>query len=476
MQDNSNLPEPADDAGKLPVHQDAPRGQVVALARDRLPSLDLRGGEPERDEDEINLLDYWRIIVKRRWTVLATLGIVFVTALVGTLLMTPIYRATTTVQIERDTIKVVEVEGFTQTESPADRDFYQTQYELIRSRSLAQRVITDLNLGENAVFQRMTAPSPWRQLLGGSEPDLESMTEREAQMRETAVQAKLVNAFLDRLSIEPVRNSRLVRVHFDSIDPGFSAQVVNAVAAAYIAANLERRFDASAYAKEYLEDRLQQLKLKLEDSEKELVAFAQKERIVDTEQGNSLAAQNVGQLNTALASAQEQRAITEAKWRQTQATGGMGLPEVLASPLIQKLQENRATQLASYQDQLRIYKPDYPLMLQLKAQIDETDKQIASEVANIKASIQSQYLAAQSQENLLREQIDGLKTEALDLQSRSIQYNILRREVDTNRQQYEALLQRYKDIGIAGGVGTNNISVVDRAEIPSGKHSPRLSL
>ena len=118
----------------------APRGeqQALALRQSQALQLELRGGDSAESSDEINLLDYWRIIVKRRWTVLATLGIVLVTALVGTLLMTPIYRATTTVQIERDTIKVVEVEGLTPTESPADRDFYQTQYELLQRRSLAQ--------------------------------------------------------------------------------------------------------------------------------------------------------------------------------------------------------------------------------------------------------------------------------------------------------------------------------------------------
>src|SRR5690606_29028680 len=115
-------------------------------------------------------------------------------------------------------------------------------------------------------------------------------------------------------------------------------------------------------------------------------------------------------------------------------------------------------------------------MQQLKAQIEELDRQIAAEVANIKASIRAEYQAALAQEQLLAEQLDSAKEEALDLQNRSIQYNILRREVDTNRQQYEALLQRYKEVGLAGGVGTNNISIVDRAEVPTGRHRPRLVL
>src|SRR5690606_5083150 len=266
----------------------APRdNQAMILRQGQALSLDLRG--PERDEasDEINLLDYWRIIVKRRWTVLTTLGIVLVTTLVATLLLTPVYRASVTLQIERDTIKVLDVEGLTPTESPTDRDFYQTQYELLKSRSLAQRVIAELNLAEAPAWQAMTAPSPWSALFGGGEED-EPVTAQEAALKEDAATSRRINAFLGHLSIEPVRNSRLVRVHFESPDAVFSQRVVNAMAQAYIAANLERRYDASSYAKTFLEDRLQQMKLRLEDSEKELVAFAQRERIVQSGEANTL--------------------------------------------------------------------------------------------------------------------------------------------------------------------------------------------
>lgn len=463
---NASLPMPAAGGGS----------QAMALARQQALSLDLRAGEAAADSDEINLLDYWRIIVKRRWTVLSTLAIVLVTALVGTLLMTPIYRATTTVQIERDTIKVVEVEGLTPTESPADRDFYQTQYELLKSRSLAQRVISQLDLANDPVYQEMRRPSPWKALFGGGDDADEELTAAEADAREDAKTSRMITGFLANLSIEPVRNSRLVRVHYDSPDPAFSQRVVNAVAEAYIAANLERRFDASSYAKTYLEDRLQQLKLKLEDSERQLVEFAQKEKIVDAVDGSSLSTQSLGELNSAVAKAQDERIRAEARWRQAEAASGLGIGKVLESPIIQALQETRAKLQAEYQDKLSVFKPAYPEMQQLQAQIAEIDKQIGAEVGTIKASIRAEYQAALAQEQLLKQQVAELKDEVLDLQSRSIQYNILKREVDTNRQQYDALLQRYKEIGIAGGVGTNNISIVDRAEVPTNKHSPRLAL
>ena len=438
------------------------RHQAMAIARQQALSLDVRHQEPE-DKDEIDLLSYWRILVKRRWTVLGALGIVVVSVLVGTLLMTPIYRATTSLQIDRETLQVVEVEGMSAVEGGRDSDFYQTQYELLRSRALAQRVASQLGLAEGEMLERLKPPSPWQALkrlfVGGQD---EVITEAEANQRDAAATAYIMRG----LTVEPVRNSRLVRVHFDSPDPEFSERAANAIADAFIASNLERRFDSSSYAKTYLEDRLEELKLKLEDSERQLVEFAQQEQIVSSGEGSAnLSEQNLGSLNAALADVRRDRIRAEARWRQAQASKGtVLLGEIGENSIIKSLQERLSTLQAEYQDKLRLYKPGYPLMVQLKGQIEEVERQIAGEVANIKSAIQAEYLAAQEQERLLNEQMTGLKTEVLDLQSRSIQYNIFKREVDTNRQLYDGLLQRYKEIGVAGGVSSNNIAVVDRAQ------------
>jgi capsular exopolysaccharide synthesis family protein len=267
-----------------------------------------------------------------------------------------------------------------------------------------------------------------------------------------------------------------VKVNFDSPDAAFSAQVVNALGEAFIAANLERRFDASSYAKTYLEERLQQMRQRLEDAESQLVQFARAEGIVNIDDRESLTGRNLSELNIALSRAQDDRVRTEAKWRQAEATPGAALPDVLDSKLIQDLQAKRAEAAAQYQDQLRIFKPGYPLLNQLNGQVAELDRQIGVEVANIKSSIAAEYHAAADRERLLRGELNAARTEALDLQQRSVKYNILKREVDTSRELYEGLLQRYREIGIAGGVGTNNISIVDRGELPGSPFKPNLLL
>ncbi|HEY5805586.1 MAG TPA: polysaccharide biosynthesis tyrosine autokinase [Lysobacter sp.] len=424
-----------------------------------------------RDDDEINLLQYWGILRERQWWVIGIAAAVVFLTLVLTLLATPVYRAGSTLQIERDTMKIVEFEGLQPTESPMDRDFYQTQYELLKSRSLARRIVQDL---------RLTTDKHYQEEMAQVDEDIADKADGQAvkaSVRQQAREAALVESVLESLSIDPVRNSRLVRVNFDSPDPGLAARVANAYAEGFIASNLERRFDASSYARKFLEERLAQLKGKLEDSEKELVAFSESARIVSVgDDKPSLDAQNLSDLNAALAIAQGTRIKAEAMWAQASAGNGMGLPQVVANLLIQKLREQRSTLMAEYQNNLGTYKPDYPNMVQLRNQIDEANRQINTEVGNIRDAIRAEYQAALAQETLLRDRITGLKGDVLDLQSRSIKYNILRREAETNRELYDGLLQRYKEIGVAGGVGANNISVIDRAIVPERAHSPRALL
>jgi polysaccharide biosynthesis transport protein len=458
------------------------RSKALEPARDRQQIANAVRADNVADEGEIDLRSYWRILVKRRWTVLGTLAIVFITALVGTLLMTPIYRATAVVQIERDTIKVVDVGSMTPVEGSGDRDFYQTQYELLRSRALLQRAVSRMGLAENSDLERITPRSPWVKLMsmfadeGASDeagPTAASTASTPASIDDR--RRNLVGAFAGGLAIEPVRNSRLVRIHYDSPDRAFSQRAANAVAESFIASNLDRRLDSSSYAKEYLEDRLQELKLKLEESERQLVSFAQQEQIVDTgSESGSLTQKTLESLSASLSKAKEDRIRAESRWKQAQSSRGLVLyGDIGENSIIQTLQQGRAKMLTDYQEKLRLFKPGYPVMQQLDSQIKEVEKQIAQEVGNIKSAIHAEYLSAQQQEQMLAEQLGIARTDELDLQKRSIQYNIFKREVDTNRQLYDGLLQRYKEVGVAGGVSSNNISIIDRAEQGS-KFAPNL--
>lgn len=428
------------------------------------------GGEAE-DEDVLDLREYWRVIVKRKWTVIGFFSIVLIAVATATLLMTPIYRATAVLQIEREAAKVVEFNDASKTEDAWDQEFYQTQYELLQSRMLAEHVVKKIRPMLMRAYG--TDPSPAGPASGkGADYKLADQLKADEQ-----AERGLVGTVMGSLTVEPVRKSRLVKVRFDSPDPVLAAAVVNAVADSFIAVNLERRFDANSYAKNFLEQRLKQVKSKLEESERAQVEFARANEIFTTDkEGGTTNATNMQEFNSALSNAQQDRIKAEASYRQIKGSKSGQLPQGMETPLILQLKESQAKLEAEYQNNLKQFKPAYPKMQELSAQIAEVKGQVATEKMNVRNSITATYEAAQLQEALLAEKLVTSKNEMLDLQSRSIQYNIIKREADTNRQLYDGLLQRLKEVSVAGGVGTNNISVVDRAQVPSGAFKPVLRL
>jgi capsular exopolysaccharide synthesis family protein len=265
-----------------------------------------------------------------------------------------------------------------------------------------------------------------------------------------------------------------------------AARVANGVAENFIQSNLDRKFESSSYAREFLEERITQTKDRLESAERQLVAYAANQQIINVGEPSegaatggateSLTSNNLVALNSALARTRAERVAAEERWRSAGTSDLMTLPEVLQNPTVQRLTEQRALLDAEYQQKLSIYQPDYPEMVQLKARIDEADGQIRTIASNIRSSIQSQYQIAANQERSLQAQVNALKGDVLDLRDRSIQYNILQRELDTTRTLYEALLQRYKEVGVTGGVTANNISIVDLATPPREPSKPSLLL
>ncbi|QBQ55981.1 GumC family protein [Nitrosococcus wardiae] len=432
------------------------------------------------DEDEINLLDLWWILVRRKWTVMIFFLIVTTAGITASFLMTPIYRAEATLLIDREPPKVVEYQDIAPVESASSReDFYQTQYGLLKSRSLAKRVFEELDLARHPVFAANQSPSLWGRLKASLKNLWTAQSPKAAEGNDGNLNLKmdgLINRFQQGITVEPVKNSRLVKVYYDSPDPKLSAQVVKTLAQAFINANLERRYDATAYARDFLKDRLLQIKARLEETEQKLVEYANDHEIINFDESQSLVAQKLKEMSASLSAAQEERAKAEAFYQQMQRTAGGGLPQVLESPMIQQLKASLAQLEGKYGENLHVYKPDYPKMKQLREQITKLQGKIDEEVNNVRAAIQSNYEAAVTLENLLAGKVKTAKEEIKDLAQRSIEYQVLKRETDTNRQLYEGLLQRYKEVGVAGGVGLNNISVVDPAKIPLESHKPNIKL
>lgn len=446
-------------------------GEGTVRGSDIVPAGPPTGIKAEQQQmPAFDIAEYWRLAVKHRLLILASLLAAIVLGVAATLLMTPIYVSSVTLQIDREAARVLNVDEVQPRESMIQgEEFFQTQYGLLRSRTLAERVAGSLGLANSDAFlEQMGVEVP----RGGEGPAAQQAARRREAVLET---------IQDNLGVSPVRGSRLVTVSFESPNPQLAARVVNAFAENFIQSNLDRKYESSSYARQFLEERIAQTKARLEESERALVAYAANQQIINLRESDSpngeaqsLAGMSLSSLNGALAEARAKRAAAEAKWRQAASASLMTLPEVLQNPAIQRLSEERARVRAEYEEKLQLFQPAFPEMIQLKARLDELDTQLQSVAGNIRSSIQGQYAVAASEERALQGQVEGLKGDVLDLRGRSVQYNILARELDTSRTLYDGLLQRYKEVGVTGGVTANNISIVDRA-IPADEPSkPRL--
>ncbi len=415
------------------------------------------------------LKEYLRILIRRRWLVLSLAGAILVLGLVSTLLKTPMYTSTVRLQIDRNVAKIVDTGNVTPAEG-ADSEFLRTQYELLQSRSLAERVVSSANIiAEEDFFKPrdFSIVGLVRGLFSRSQPS-----------DPANVQAKIdgaVGILLANRSVRPVPNARLVDISYSDPVPGRAQRIASAYADAFVASNLDKRFEANAYAKTFLEDQLKQLKFKTEESEKALLEFGEKEKILELNDKSSMVENNLAAANAALGGLISERIKNEQLWKQAEEVKGFELPQLLSNGVVDGLRSKRNELVTEYQDKLETFKPQYPAMVQIQNRISEIDRQLATEVKTIRGALKAAYESSLNQENELKTRIDELKGEALDLQKRSIRYNGIKREVETNRGLYNGLLQRFKEVDVAAGVGANNVFIVDKPQVPDSPSSPNLT-
>jgi polysaccharide biosynthesis transport protein len=403
-----------------------------------------------------------RIIYHWRWLVLGALGLGLAAAILATLLTTPVYRAWVTLEANPPTVEISEEQSRERQASTVNSyDFVATQVGLLSSKSVAERTAQELNLANNPdlIAQDMDGSRRLRAATGVVEGGLHVIAPEEGQ---------------------------LIKFSYDSPSPQLAALVANGVADSFINTALQRRYEASAYARNFLERQIAKTRGDLERSERSLAQYAQAEGIINMSTGpdgkatsgdsGSLQGESLVSLNGALAQATARRVAAEGAYRQALATGPTS--EVTSST--QALRQQRATLEADYQQKRTFMKPEHPEMLSLRSQIDELTRQISEESAQMSSgrtnSLLADYRGALTAERELQARVNQLKGAVLDLRGRSIQYNILQREVDTNRSLYDALLQRFKEIGVAGGIGMAPVSIVDRADTPSAPFKPNLLL
>ncbi|MFC6623824.1 GumC family protein [Novosphingobium panipatense] len=420
------------------------------------------------------LRQYLRIAIRWRYVILGAVAVCFLIGLIATLLMTPQYTASSTIEISREADKVTDLQAVEREAAITDQEFYQTQYGLLESRALSERVATRLKLPESQSFFEMfdfESDDPAFKLANGRYPASGRAT------RERAA-GEILREHLD---ISPTRMSRLVEIKFTSPDPSFSAKVSNTWSESFIQTNLERKIQATSYGRNLLQKQLIQLKDRLDESQRQLVNYASSAKIINlpAQSGNgqssserSIVVDDLAALNAALTQATASRIEAQARYQQNGRAGASA--EALSNSAINSLRQRRAELAAEYRRLMTQFEPGYPAAQAIQAQITQLDRSIASEEGRVTSSLFADYRRTQEQEQALQVKVEQLKGDYLDLRRRSIQYNIYQQEVDTNQALYDGLLQRFKEIGVAGGVGVNNISVVDPAQAPKLPSSPKL--
>lgn len=417
---------------------------------------------------------YLRIGMRWRYVILGVTGLCILLGLVATLLITPKYTAKTTIEVSRESNKVTDLQGVEREASVADQEFYQTQYGLLQSRSLSERVASQLRLVDDPKFFELFG-------VRNNDPAFDLSNGRYPASGRATRQRIAGEVLLAHLAVAPTRLSRLVNILFTSPDAHFSARVANAWAENFIQTNLERKIQATSYGRNLLQGQLAQLKEKLDQSQRQLVGYASAEKIINlpaqasdgkSSSERSIVADDLAALNSALAQATTDRIQAEARYQQSGRAGAS--TEALRNQAINSLRQKRAELAADYQRLMTQFEPEYPAAKAIQSQIDQLDRSIAREEGRVSGSLLADYREAQDREQSLQKKVEQLKVNYLDLRRRSIQYNIYQQEVDTNRALYDGLLQRFKEIGVAGGVGINNIAVVDPADVPQRPSSPRL--
>ena len=435
-----------------------------------------------RDDDEHNgsggaAIDFRYISAAIRanlWLISAIVAAALAIALVATLLQTKRYTASSTIQINDTSGGVLgnkdEQPGDSAPGYDIDR-FLKTQTDILQSRGLALRVAQKLNLIGNARLyeaQGMKAPP------AGTDPQI---------LRDQAM--SLLNG---NLSVKLPRDSRIVAISYESSDRELSAQIANAYAGEFIQSNLQRKFDSSSYARTFLGEQLDEAKVKLENSERALNAYARAAGIIRTgassvdsadgktvtDRGSSITSASMQQLNGAANDATARRIEAEGRWRAVSSGPLLSSPIVLQNSTVITLLTDKARVEAQLSQDRANHLDAYPTVRAKQAELTALNQQLNNVATNVRNSVRADYQAALSVEQSLQSKVGQLKAETMSEQDRSVQYNLLAREADTNRQLYEGLLERYKTLNAVAGVSLSNVSVIDNAEVPKAPSSPNL--
>ncbi len=400
--------------------------------------------------EQTNQLDFARALnILKKWSWFILLSIVITLGLAALIVfrLAPVYSASSTLEIKQQERKIFsesDIAGIV-----VDDEFFSTMVELIKSRTLAESVVNNLNLA--------------------SDPEFVSQDQDRSQRMKSAI-----TKFVDTLRVKPIGASRLISVTFEHTDPRTTSDVVNSISDTFISNNLDRKFNATAYAREFIEEQLSTTKKTLENSERALARYATDNRLVTVRDNNGedtpglLTADALVILDAELIGARTKRLESERRYNLSQENSALGNPNNSAA--LAELKRQHYELNSTLIEQSARYLPTFPPVVDLQNQVDLLSEQIKEEESNLGSfdisNLKTEYEIALAKEADLQSRVNSLKNSVTNIRAKSVEYNILKREVQTNSAQYDALLQRLKDVSISDDLDSDLVVIVDRAQPP----------
>ncbi|MGA8617148.1 MAG: polysaccharide biosynthesis tyrosine autokinase [Candidatus Sulfotelmatobacter sp.] len=431
---------------------------------------------PEFISQESALGEYVRVLVKRKWTLLACLFTIFSVVALASLKMTPVYEASGSIEINKSDSSLVNFNN-----SPTfNVDYYdptelETEVMILQSDLLALQVVKELALDRRPEFGRKTPALP-------SSLDLAP----DPLQADSGRTSTLLSSFRNNLKVTLSPNTHIIKVNFRSPDKDLTATVVNTLMSTYAENNFKSRFDSTMQASDWLSKQLVDLQMKVETAQEKLVRYQKEHEILGIDEKQNITTAKLDELNKALTAAESERMDKESVYRLVQAgdadtiasaasvLDAAGTGSQSASSLLEGLRAKQADVKIQVAELSAQFGPSYPKVAQLTGQLKEIDAQILGETKKVAGKIRGQYMAALQRENMLHQALEKQKQEANKLNESAIQYSILKRDLDSYRQLYEGLMEKMKEAGVSAGLKSNNFRIVDVARVPTSPIEPNI--
>src|SRR5579864_2112893 len=414
------------------------------------------------------LVSYWRILKKRKWTIVATFVIILVLAIIATLRMPRLYEAASKIAIYPENSNTLGLKDLENGAMNEDWDYsvsLETQLSILRSDTLALKVIEALHLDSNPSFMGFTpVADDFSRGIGSTNPGLDS--------RQIA---SMLSTFRSGLTVQVMPRTRVVEITYVHSDPQLAAEITNALVKTFVEENFRTKYESTSQTADWLSRELSDLQLKVQASEEKLVRYEKQKGIVGIDEKQNIITAKLDELNKELTDAQTDRMQKEANYNLAQAGDPSGFAKLSADNLLEKLKTQQAELETQYAQATTQFGPSYPEVIQLRSQLNQVRSSIANEQKNLLSRVRDEYLAAIQRENLLTSAFDHQKQEANQLNESGIEFTALRRDADSNRELYQSLLQRLKEASVTAGLRSSNIRVVDVARIPLSPSTPNVS-